>query len=215
MTDHTSIINKEPGTIVTHTLPQVDVLFVTLQAAGGGSQPGLEQDGLYMSSGSGGSGASLVHWPVFLQDFTNSTKLNLYSGKATSGGDGESSYAELTDDSGTVLMKYEVSGGKAGGSDTEDVTLPGEGGENAFQSAFNGKSGQFGMCLPPSAGTAFGPPGAASYYGAGGKGSLRFTDTNGTPSLNAEEGTLGSGAGGSSSGSAAAKGGDGFVIIEF
>lgn len=210
------LANNEPGTWKKFDIESsTSILKIEMIGSGASSQVGQSLDGLFSSSGSGGSAACFEKF-VFLDSSQNATALNLYCAKGGSKDhlDGEDSKVQVLDANENVISEFVAQGGFAGGVDAQDICIPGNGGVNPEQPSLSGLTGEFGDCLPASFAIVRGKKGANSYYATGGRGALTFQDENGNSSLNPENGRLGSAAGSCCISSVPGNGGDGFVIVQ-
>lgn len=209
----TIFINNEASSTKTFQLPVFELLTVTMVGGGASSPIGFNDDGLYISSAGGSSGASIVYYPIFKAQIQNAVSVVTYcAAGGNNGSAGEDSYIEFHDANNQILLKLIAGGGKAASTYHNNIVVSGEGGKASVQ-RFNGKSGDCGMALPPSCSTSFGGNGGDSYFAAGGQGALRYNNSNDIPSINPQPGQLGSGAGGCVVNSTPQKGGDGLIII--
>lgn len=183
-------------------IPQgIKTIFLTMISAGGaGASGGIDcNTHMHFSGGSGGSGGNIISLPIQVE---SGVIVDIYVGCGKVESDGESSIIEVRY-SNNQRRRISVEGGKRA------IGIHGgKGGKSPYSPQLDGLDGMDGNFEMPSCEVLKGVNGANSIYAKGGLG------TNQMPSPT--EGVMGSGGGSSSSAAyPGAKGGNGFITIEF
>lgn len=183
-------------------IPQgVKTIFLTMISAGGaGASGGIDANShMHFSGGSGGSGGNIISLPIQVE---HGVVIDIYVGCGKVESDGESSMIEIRYNN-NQKRRISVEGGK------KAIGIHGgKGGKSPYSMQLDGLDGKDGNFEMPSCEMLKGVDGANSIYAKGGLGSNQMPSPT--------EGNMGSGGGSSSSAAyPGAKGGNGFITIEF
>jgi hypothetical protein len=199
--DGKNIYLPGPATAFFQVPEGLETIFVTMSGGGGAGTPGSETE-----PGVGGGAAEAVSRRA-LSVVGGTGQLLLSAGRGGENGylpDGTESFVEvlMKDGSRRVL---EAKGGLTG---TEATKGAGLGASSHFHTTFSGQNGN----RPHSAIEA--GAGGNSYFSSGGSGGGSHYET-GKLCSKGQDGSFGSGGGGSLAGSLPGKGGSGFIVIEY
>lgn len=208
----------------------IGCLTVTMVGGGGAGGSGCIKNGILYSGGGGGAGGSCLKKPVIIinparEDITIKIKIGKGGNETTFDGCDTSVCIFVGQ---KLIFKHTAQGGKRGGS-TDSNNKGGKGGSCSTNEMFGGYDGQQGSISLSSVGKVFGGRGGNSAFEEGGFGGYQSNifkienDTDGydhpdnSKNPQGQDGVMGSGGGGSvpGLGDKIAKGGDGFVIVEF
>jgi len=202
-----------------------NLVFVTLVGGGGAGSSGMAGGQVIRRSGSGGGAGETIHRRIIsLYGCTGKLIITAGAGGDSSSPNGgyTSVEPEMIDHSRSPIVAH----GGLGGSISESFSTGGEGAKSEtykMASVFDGQDGQDGQEQDlPGPVSIQGGSGGSSYFAQGGFGGyahyVKDALEKTVPSPKGQDGSFGSGGGGSIPGissSMIGKGGHGFVIVEY
>jgi hypothetical protein len=191
-----------PASVVFDVPGKPDIVFVTMVGAGGAGGLGNVSSGV--GGAGGGGGEAVIRRPISLVGSSGRLMITAGLGGSANGSDSTVELETLNDVRSPIVAK----GGSSG-----EPTLVGFGAVSTISRVYDGQDGEVGQI-------SLGGAGGTSHFAIGGSGGLNYyvKDALGKTVLNprGQDGSFGSGGGGSSPGSiAVGQGGHGFVMIEY